>query len=491
MDKLIKKCVRDIGRNKDIDENLLKYTDMAMHYNSSMAHLKLAMEYYMFYETVEEEINPYTSSVKDTLDAFNSIIEEFFETSPAKDICKELLDNLFNIRKEIINKMQILTAYIDCFVIYEYIFNRLQYRFDKMESMPEDTEFIESVANYLFGTKDNVIINDNIRFVVGQLPMRMLRSKYFDIIRESVSIYKGNDADSLEGFEYMFRTSAMLYKDKNMDIYFTEFKQVLDELESLDYDNISKELYYTYSEKAKINSKNIADISDLYMQLGKLVNSAYIIILAQIHDTGYKSISLSALDTSKTIIRGINSLFTGKEGSVWEDREFNNNKDKLLWLSGLFNEIMGQQEDIRETIDIADAILDETINVQHDAIKRLCLTEKFTALSQMSLLDSSSTFAEFDKKTDKETKNEKVTAKLADEMAAKLISEVKELFKKNKSRMLRRAVMANTIDKMPVFFNNTQDVIDYISSSLTQCDDEAEKYASKEIITNVIKLCLS
>lgn len=491
MDKLIKKCVRDIGRNKDIDENLLKYTDMAMHYNSSMAHLKLAMEYYMFYETVEEEINPYTSSVKDTLDAFNSIIEEFFETSPDKDICKELLDNLFNIRKEIINKMQVLTAYIDCFVIYEYIFNRLQYRFDKMESMPEDTEFIESVANYLFGTKDNVIINDNIRFVVGQLPMRMLRSKYFDIIRESVSIYKGNDADSLEGFEYMFRTSAMLYKDKNMDIYFTEFKQVLDELESLDYDNISKELYYTYSEKAKINSKNIADISDLYMQLGKLVNSAYIIILAQIHDTGYKSASLSALDTSKTIIRGINSLFTGKEGSVWEDREFNNNKDKLLWLSGLFNEIMGQQEDIRETIDIADAILDETINVQHDAIKRLCLTEKFTALSQMSLLDSSSTFAEFDKKTDKETKNEKVTAKLADEMAAKLISEVKELFKKNKSRMLRRAVMANTIDKMPVFFNNTQDVIDYISSSLTQCDDEAEKYASKEIITNVIKLCLS
>lgn len=360
-----------------------------------------------------------------------------------------------------------------------------------MESMPEDTEFIESVANYLFGTKDNVIINDNIRFVVGQLPMRMLRSKYFDIIRESVSIYKGNDTDSLEGFEYMFRTSAMLYKDKNMDIYFTEFKQVLDELESLDYDNISEELYRTYSEKAKIASKNIADISDLYMQLGRLVNSAYIIILAQIHDTGYKSASLSALDTSKTIIRGINSLFTGKEGSVWEDREFNNNKDKLLWLSGLFNEIMGQQEDIRETIDIADAILDETINVQHDAIERLCLTEKFTALSQMSLLDSSSTFAEFDKKTDKETKNEKVTAKLADETAAKLISEVKELFKKNKSRMLRRAVMANTIDKMPVFFNNTQDVIDYISSSLTQCDDEAEKYASKEIITNVIKLCLS
>lgn len=482
MDKLMKKCVREIGRNKNVDENLLKYTDMAMHYNNSMAHLKLAMEYYMFYETVEEEINPHVNSIKDTLNTFNYIIEKFFETSPDKDICKELLDNLLDIRKEVISKMQVLTAYVDCFVVYEYVFNRLQYRFDKMESMPEDTEFIESIANYVFGTKDNVIINENIRFIIGQLPMRMLRSKYFDVIRESVSIYKGNDVDSLEGFEYMFRTSAMLYKNKNMDIYFTEFKQVLDELKSLDYDNINEELYRIYSEKAKTGSKNISDISDLYMQLGKLINAAYIIILAQIHDTGNKNTSANVLDIAKTIIRGINSLFTEKEGSVWKDREFNEGTDKLSWLSGFFDEIIGQQEDIRETIDIADAILDETINVQHDAIERLCLTEKFTALSQMSLLDSSSTFAEFDK----ETKNIKVTKEMADETAAKLISEVKELFK-NKSRMLRRAVMANTIDKMPVFFNNPQDVIDYVSSSLTQCDDEAEKYASKEIIIDAIK----
>lgn len=473
MDKLMKKCARELGKNKDVDKNLLKYTDMALCYNKNMAHIRLAMEYYMFYETVEEEINPYINSVKDTLDEFNNIVERFFETSPDKEMCKELLDKLLVIRKEVISKMQVLTAYVDCFTVYEYVFNRLQYRFDEMGEMPEDTEFIESVAKYIFATKDNAIINENIRFIIGQLPMRILRSKYFDIIRESVSIYKGNEVDSLKGFEYMFRTNAMLYKDKNMDIYFTEFKQSLDEFKSLDYDNISEETYRTYSEKAKENVKKLTDISDLYMQLGKLINAAYIIILAT-QETGNVDVSVNAINAAKTIIRGINSLFTGK------DRE--NSKDKLSWLSGFFDEIMGQQEDIMETIDIADAILDETVNAQHDAIKRLGLVEKFSALRQMSLLNSSSTFAELDK----ETGGAKVTKEMADETAARLISEIKELFK-NSSRILRRAVMANTIDKMPVFFNNPQDVFDYVSSSFTQCDDEAEKYASKEIIMEAIK----
>ena len=137
---------------------------------------------------------------------------------------------------------------------------------------------------------------------------------------------------------------------------------------------------------------------------------------------------------------------------------------------------------MQETIDTAEAVLDETVNAHSNAIKRLGLMEKFTALKQMSLLASSSTFAEIDKKTE----DTKVTAKMADDTAARLISEVKELFK-NSSRMFRRAVMANTIDKMPVFFNNPQEVANYISSSLAQCDDDAEKYASKEIIMHAIK----
>lgn len=47
--------------------------------------------------------------------------------------------------------------------------------------------------------------------------------------------------------------------------------------------------------------------------------------------------------------------------------------------------------------------------------------------------------------------------------------------------------MANTLEKIPVFFNTPQEVADYVSLSLLQCDDEAEKYASKEIIMDEIE----
>lgn len=53
--------------------------------------------------------------------------------------------------------------------------------------------------------------------------MRMTRSRYIDIIRNAISVYDGSDMSSLESFIYMFRTNAMLYKNGDMDKYFTEF----------------------------------------------------------------------------------------------------------------------------------------------------------------------------------------------------------------------------------------------------------------------------
>ncbi len=47
--------------------------------------------------------------------------------------------------------------------------------------------------------------------------------------------------------------------------------------------------------------------------------------------------------------------------------------------------------------------------------------------------------------------------------------------------------MANTLEKMPVFFTSAQEVADYVMNSLSLCDDEAEKYASKQLLLEVIQ----
>ena len=380
--------------------------------------------------------------------------------------------------------MQVLSAYVDCFSVYEYILNRLEYRFKDMEEMPEDVQFTEDVVQFIFSSKDNAAINEKVRFVIGQLPMRMLRSKYFDVIRESVSIYKGNSLSSLEGFEYMFRTNAMLYKDKNMDIYFTEFKKPLEELKNAGFEDIDITQYKNYNDIVEDNTYELLKLSDLYILFGEIVNLLYTVIAVAAYTDEADRVQDKSLGVAATVIKGINVLFSGKDSDIWKlaEEALDIEKEKLEWLSELLDELTGKQETISEILDMAEAALGQVKEVHGGAIDSLGLTENFDLLARLSLLNSNSTFAELGE----DIEDVEVTAQMADEAAGKLISEVKELFK-NSSRILRRAVMANTLEKIPVFFNTPQEVADYVSLSLLQCDDEAEKYASKEIIMDEIE----
>lgn len=67
----------------------------------------------------------------------------------------------------------------------------------------------------------------------------------------------------------------------------------------------------------------------------------------------------------------------------------------------------------------------------------------------------------------------------------KFLEDVEKKFK-NSDRMIIRAIMANTIKRIPVFFNNHTEVMDYVLYSLNKCTDAAEKYACIEIIDSIM-----
>ncbi|MFG6328210.1 MAG: hypothetical protein K1W06_01855 [Lachnospiraceae bacterium] len=492
----ITKCIRELNRNRNVEEMLPEYIKQTRNFYGSHACYKLALEYFMFFENISEETGPLNSGEDKILEQVNSITGSFFWKKPDRDGCKKLAEELLNLRKEITDRMQVLSAYVDCFSVYEYILNRLEYRFKEMGEMPEDVKFTEDVVQFIFSSKDNAAINEKVRFVIGQLPMRMLRSKYFDVIRESVSIYKGNSLSSLEGFEYMFRTNAMLYKDKNMDIYFTEFKKPLEELKNAGFEDIDNEQYKTYNGIVEDSTYELLKLSDLYILFGEIVNLLYTIVSVAAYTEEADRVQDRTLDVAATIIQCINILFSClnndafkkscADNDIWKrsGEELGSMEEKMDWLSELLDDLTGKQETISEILDMAEATLGQVKEVHGGAIDSLGLAENFDLLTRFSLLNSNSTFAELDE--DRDAEDVEVTPQMADEAAGRLISEVKELFKSS-SRILRRAVMANTLEKIPVFFNTPQEVADYISLSLLQCDDEAEKYASKEIIMNEIE----
>ena len=103
-----------------------------------------------------------------------------------------------------------------------------------------------------------------------------------------------------------------------------------------------------------------------------------------------------------------------------------------------------------------------------EIMKSLLIIKDLHSASKFIDLDNKSS----DKPVDKEELRQEID---------KLIKELDERFK-GSDRMITRAIMANTMNKIPVFFNNHTEVMDYVLYSLNKCTDMAEKYAAMEII---------
>ena len=390
---------------------------------------------------------------------------------------KQLVDHILAMRTEVIDRMQVLTGYVDCFVVYEYILNRIQYRFDEKEVLPEDTAFAQEVMNFIFGSNDNVTINDNLRVVLGQLPMRMTRSHYFDLIKNCISVYKGSEIESLEGFLYMFRTSAMLYKHPAQEQYFTEFAGVLQKLMEADYEHMDRTLYELYAEKVRVSASKLNDLSDLYMQIGQIINGVYTLVVTEPY-----CVDEEKMTVVDDVIRGINALFLEKEIDLWQREDLLTEEDRLNWLAEKLPAVEGQQEKLYQSVNVAEAALDELLEGRAEEIEAAGLSDAFIKLHHLSQLNSSSVFAPLESQESAGI----VTAEIAEQETEKLLSELKELFQ-GRSRMFRRAIMAATVEKLPTFFKSAQEIADYMMNALNQCDDEAEKYASKQLILEMIR----
>lgn len=475
MSSKVRNCIREVEKKNPTKESLEEFFHQSMLLHNQYARIKLMLEYYMFYEMVSEEINPYMNSVKDIVGELNRIIGGCFEKAPEEAERKKMAEELLSMREEVIARMKVLTAYVDRFVIYEYILNRIQYRFEEKELLPDDQVFAQDLMNFILSGQDSAVVNDNIRVVLGQLPVRMTRTKYYEVIRNSISVYIGSDKSSLDGFLYMFRTNAMLYRDENEGKYFTEFLSVLEELEELDFENLSYELYQIYSEKIRTQAAKLNDISDLYMQIGQLINEMYTLCVTSLY--------VAEEPLGEMVIRGVYSLFQGEDTDVWEAEGLSDasEEEKLYHLEESFAEIEGKQESFYDSLGLLETALPALLEGQEMLLKETGMRDRFWELKRLFLLISSSVFADLEEK--KEEK--KVTEDMADRAAAELITDCKEFFK-GTGRMVRRAVMANTLEKMPVFFGDAQEIADYIVNSLSQCDDEAEKYAAKQLLMDLM-----
>ena len=105
-------------------------------------------------------------------------------------------------------------------------------------------------------------------------------------------------------------------------------------------------------------------------------------------------------------------------------------------------------------------------------------------MKKCSKLLSISIFIELDNIDDKELSKEVDDAILKDKKE-ELLVDFKELFD-SKQRVYTRAVMANVLSELPVFFINMNEVVEYINTQISLCKNNNEKMACYAIITDMI-----
>ncbi|NLZ81854.1 MAG: hypothetical protein GX913_08685 [Clostridiales bacterium] len=462
--------IKEIEKKKNLEINLSKYANNLMSLYHRNSNIGFAFNYYTYYEMVSENQGDNKTEIFEFTKSLNEIISSYLNRSLRGDELESAINKLNKIRDSIINSMKDLTTYVDIFQIYEYALNRIEYGFSDKESQEEfkEEDIVMEILQYIATDKDAVIVNRKMKDILGQLPVRMTKQKYYQIISDSFSLYKDATKSTIEGLLYMLRTCTMLERPKCIDDSYKELASIVKEFESTDFNFISKGQYESLHEKLTFGIEFITNTSDMYLMLAELINNSMVILL---------SLPYAITDTSESenyfgIIEFVN-------------KQMNNTSDKEIpeqEVYKMFESLEGNQERIFDQIQKIDYLLD-SVELDPELLKSLMMDKIYNSLKLISKLISTSTFVELnDTGEEMNIISEKELTQIRDGFIEELMEHLKKY-----PKLIKRGIMAATLTLMPIIFNNLEEFKDYIENSLSMCSDPFEKRASIKLITELIE----
>lgn len=471
MNKNIKHMNKEILSGKLLEENIpVLFNQLADHYNLN-ANIRLAMHYFAFYEAYCDDEDTWSKDAGETTKQLNQIIKDNILAIQSGVGREEAIRTIDIIRKDIMRRMEALTAYTDIFQTYEYVLNRLEYRFKEEVLTFDENEFSREILRFIFDTEDNLIINEKIKGIIGQLPIRITKQKFFELLKGSMKAYLGADVSSLDSYLYMLKTSAMLFRVEEMGEFYPGLLEKKEFLSHLDYKDITKENFDKALSSLQAATITLEIETTVYFSLQEIVNEVYALLLCTPYAGMVSLESNPAEEAAISILKEINQLFVHNE-----------KQEISVEILDKFADVEGIQEELSYEITTMEDSLFE-VNRNHKSLaESLMLDQLLQVLLRTKDLLSNSLFIDLELSkieediVDEERVNREV--KILEE-------ELVELFHQH-DKVISRAVMANTLNKMPVFFIDHKEVMDYVIYSLERCSDVYEKAACYEIINEIM-----
>ena len=469
-----KKLMTYIQADKDREDSILKYQQLLGTAFNDYSTIKLSMNLFTLYERIADLLD--TESPDEDMMQVRDEMEQYINTLSFslrnvfvdKKPDASLITDITSIRDKITADMKLLTFYVDAYEIYEYILNRKEPKFRDEELTEIDSaQLAETMFDFVFAEDDKLLINTRIQDMIAQLPVRMTKSHFFDIISNSLMIYRGGEKKSVDGFIESIRDAALLDEPKGLSDRYASLYEFYKELRSVNYESIDNDTVSSLSDKISENADKISAICSDYMMMTEVINDILVVLYTEgLKDSSYLD---DRYDTASTIISSIVTATDIYEASTDFDE--------------LFVKLEGAQEDAYETLASLNANFDDLYNTYYEMYEG-DIQNAFDNLSKVDRLTSTSLFMDI------ESNGLSVVVDEADEIYINeeknsLVEDFKAHFEKlGKSE--RRSVMAKVMSLMPVFFNTKQEIKEYFEYALSSCSDLAEMTACKELIDDLI-----
>ncbi|MCM1082645.1 MAG: hypothetical protein NC428_04125 [Clostridium sp.] len=462
----IKKLIGDIQRDKDLDKNLCLFMDSIQQQYNYYSAVKLSMNYYTMREMVTEN-NKAGGAAKEYFITLSGILGKWVaENGKASE---EMLETVSKIRNEIEQRMEVLTSFTDGYEVYEYILNRLEAGIKGTVNEGLSPEQLSAkVFNYIFSENDAVVVNSKLQLVMSQLPVRMTKNKFYDVVTNTLEIYKGGDKRALRDFVDMLRKTALLVKPSGFSDLYPDLYETYELLRGADYKNMTADTYDLLTDRISMAAEFIEAESTMYILLQEIVNDSYAVLLTD--DRKNKNLEKPAYKAALTIISAC--IADGEAGNIDER------------VMDYFVSIEGVQEDIYESLMLYEAAAEDILTAKAEKIDELGLKAQSDKIKILQKLVSTSLFASLE--PDGAQEMEDADMEEIASLRKSLTEEFAACFSQNQMPV-NRSIMSKLFSAMPIFFNTQQEIKDYLDYVLCGCSDKSELTACNKLLCELME----
>jgi len=450
MNQELVKARKELFAKRDVEFNLPCYLRNLAGVYYRMANYNLAMQYTSFAEGVAEGDVVLPEKAKEYAETVKQYVEALAKGECASG--EEALVRIGELRQELTVAMQALTAYTDRLYLHEYALQRLAPAMEGTAEEIDSNAALEEISSFLFFDEEQEGLLARVSAVISELPVRMTKAKFMEWVRNTASVYKEADGETLDRVFYMLYSASGLYEPEGMDL-FPECREALDTLNALDYRSITEEQYVSAKEKLSEVTEFITNVSDAYFSLTEIANSLLTVLFTE----GY------VMPADLTATKGCREIYRMlSEGKDFTDME----------LVEAFETFEGLPEQIEEFLFTEEAYFDE-LTVDEKLLDAMMQKVLYTRVTYARRLHTTSIFVKLQNEEAKELSFEA----MLDEFCIAVTKVLEE-----GQRAVNRAVMARVIQNLPLPFTRKSDIQKYVLASLENCHDMSEKTAAMRAI---------